>query len=177
MPTITFSSVLDTLKNITFIVSFIGIFVEFTPIKFHPVSWIMNKLFRSLREEIGEVRKEINEVNTKVDELKVDVNNVKTEVNELKQKQQEHEDKIQEMIHENDMASIAQIRWQIIEFSNSIENGQLHTRDEFLCIKDNFNRYHKLIDKHKMTNGYLDEEMAKINKHYEETKGSSAFYI
>lgn len=169
--TLTFAKVLDIMKNFTFIVSFISIFVEITPLKFRPISWLLSKLFKSIRIEIESVKSEINNnLDTKFGELK-------NEVTELKTRQEEHENKIQEMIRGNEMDTIARIRWEILEFSNSIENGQMHTRDEFLHVKDNYKRYHMLIEKNKMTNGYLDEEMKKIDSHYEENKGSSAFYI
>ena len=169
--TLTFAKVLDMLKNITFIVSFISIFIEITPSKCHPISWLMNRFFRSIRLEINDVKTEINNnVDAKFGELK-------EEVADLKRRQEEHEDKIKEMIRSNEMDAIARIRWEILEFSNSIENGQMHTRDEFLHVKDNYKRYHALIEKNKMTNGLLDEEMKKIDAHYEEHKGSTAFYI
>lgn len=167
----TFAKFLDILKNITFIVSFLSIFIEITPLKFRPITWLFNRLFKSIRKEISDVK---NEINNNVDKK---FNELKDEVTELKKQQQDHEAKIQEMIRGNEMDSIARIRWEILEFSNSIENGQMHTRDEFLHVKDNYKRYHMLIEKNNMTNGYLDEEMKKIDSHYEENKGSSAFYI
>ena len=139
--TMTFDKFLDILKNITFIVSFVSIFVEITPLKFRPITWLMSRLFKSIRMEIASVKSEIN------DNLDSKFGELKDEVTELKTRQEEHENKIQEMIHGNEMDTIARIRWEILEFSNSIENGQMHTRDEFLHVKDNFKRYHMLIEK------------------------------
>ena len=75
------------------------------------------------------------------------------------------------------MAEISRIRWEIIEFSNSIENDQLHVRDEYRHIKDEYKKYELLIKKYNLENGIITEEIEKINKHYDENKNSNSVYF
>ena len=84
---------------------------------------------------------------------------------------------VAKLIETTEKNEIARIRWEIIEFSRSIDNKQLHMRDEYLHIKDNYNRYHDLIEAHNLTNGIITEEIEKINKHYEENKNSMCVYF
>jgi hypothetical protein len=131
----------------------------------------MNAILKPIRDEICNIKKELND---KIDETK---NTLSEKIDKVESKQLEEEQKIVELIQAQEMDSISRIRWEILEFSNSIQNGQLHTRDEYLNIRDNYSRYHHLIEKNRMTNGLLDEEMRKINEHYEDNKNSNEFYI
>ena len=54
---------------------------------------------------------------------------------------------------------------------------QKHTRDEYRHIKDDNRRYHALISKYQMENGVIDEEMEKINSHYDANKDSTSVYF
>lgn len=171
METITFGQVIEWAKNLTWIVVILGVFIEIVPIKIHPILWLMNAILKPIRDEICNIKKELND---KIDETK---NTLSEKIDKVESKQLEEEQKIVELIQAQEMDSISRIRWEILEFSNSIQNGQLHTRDEYLNIRDNYSRYHHLIEKNRMTNGLLDEEMKKINEHYEDNKNSNEFYI
>ena len=82
-----------------------------------------------------------------------------------------------DLISSTELSEISRIRWNILEFANSIDNDQKHIRDEYRHIKDEAKRYHALIEKYDIDNGIIDEEMEKINKRYEENKSSSAVYF
>ena len=75
------------------------------------------------------------------------------------------------------MAEISRIRWTIIEFSNSISNGQLHVRDEYRHMKDEYKKYENLIDKYNLENGIVTEEIEKITKHYNDNKNTPSVYF
>lgn len=197
----TFMDVLQWIANHIFqIIVFIGVFVEITPIKFNPISWFLNLLFKPIKSDMDDMKKEINssidtikedlqtdisnvktdlksEIATVKSDMKDEIGNVKAEIDGVKQEQVNQSNTINELIKSNEMSEIARIRWNILEFANSIDNGQLHIRDEYRHIKDNAIRYHALISKHDITNGIIDEEMDKINKHYEANKNGTSVYF
>lgn len=158
-------------KHIIEIVAFISIFVEIAPIKLHPITFILEILNKPIREDIAKMKENINE------SLEIIKHELKNDMDLLKERQDLEEEKISELVKVNEMNEISRIRWEIIEFSNSINNGQKHIRDEYRHIKDENRRYHELIKKYELTNGLIDEEMEKINKHYEENKNSSSVYF
>lgn len=154
------------------IVVFIGLFVEITPIKVSPISSLMSIIFNPVNRRIDQLRTE----------LKGDINNVKselkTDIDDIKDRQEKQELSTKEMIKSIEYSEISRIRWDIIEFSNSIDNGQLHTRDEYRHILDDGNKYHDLIEKYHLRNGVVDEELTKIRTHYlnEKDRTTSVYF-
>lgn len=66
----------------------------------------------------------------------------------------------------DDEKEIKRIRKEIIGFALSCQRDERHTRDEFERIFSSVDEYHNLIDKHKMKNGQIDNEVKYINKVY-----------
>ena len=149
----------------------LSIFIEFTPIKINPISWLSNILFAPLRKEMGDMEKRLN------DNIVGVKDEIKEEMDQIKSEQHNQKDSIEELLKTNELSEISRIRWEIIEFSNSIENGQLHIRDEYRHIIDDNRRYHALIEKNGIENGFFEEEFEKISKHYEENKNSTSVYF
>ena len=169
---ITVIDVLLWLKQYIFqIIVVIGNFVEITPIKINPISWLGKIIFRPIRDDMKQMKEELN---NKIESVE---KNLKEEIEQVKAEQHRENSRIDDLIRSNEMAEISRIRWEIIEFANSIENGQLHIRDEYRHIKDDNRRYHHLIEKYDLQNGVFDEEMEKIEKHYEENKDTSSVYF
>lgn len=158
-------------KHILEIVAFISIFVEIAPIKLHPITFLLNLINKQVRQDIASLDKSINK---SIEDVKSEL---KKDMNLLKERQDLEEEKISELIKANEMNEISRIRWEIIEFSNSINNNQKHIRDEYRHIKDENRRYHELIEKYDLNNGLIDEEMEKINDHYEANKNSVNVYF
>lgn len=170
--TITFIDVVLWFKQYAlWIIAFLGIFVEITPIKFNPISWLTGLLFKPIKKDMSDMK---DELNNKIDSVKTDL---KVEIDSIKSDQQKYNETINSLIKSNEMTEISRLRWEILEFSNTIDNGQLHTRDEYRHIKDDSKRYHDLIKKYGLDNGVIDEEMEKINAHYEEHKDSTSVYF
>jgi len=159
------------IKHILEIIAFISIFVEFAPIKLHPISFILDLINKPVREDIAKLKESITE---NINEVRKDF---KKDLNAVQERQELEEERISELIRTNEMNEISRIRWEIIEFSNSITNGQKHIRDEYRHIKDENRRYHELIKKYELSNGLIDEEMEKINAHYESNKKSVNVYF
>lgn len=155
--------------NIVSIVIVLGFFIEIAPIKINPISIILNIIYKPIKKYIEDIKLE----------LKEDIDNVKKELKEdidsLKQQQESNKDSVNKLIETLDMSEISRIRWEIIEFSNTIDNDQLHTRDEYRHIIDENEKYHNLIKKYNLTNGIIDEEFEKINDHYNSNKDCSSF--
>lgn len=149
----------------------LSVFIEITPIKINPITLFLNLLFKPIRNEIAEMKAGIEQ---NITELKSELkNDIQTVVN-----QQSNElGTIDKILESQDLAEMSRIRWEIIEFSNSIENGQLHVRDEYRHIKDDNKKYHQLINQYHLENGIIDEEMQKINDHYEKYKDSTQIFI
>lgn len=158
-------------KHLLELIAFISIFIEITPIKVKPISFLLNLINKSVREDISKLDTSIK---SNIDEVK---NEFIKDIKEVKERQNLEEQKIMELIKTNEMNEISRIRWEIIEFSNSINNDQKHVRDEYRHIKDENRRYHELIEKYNINNGIIDEEMEKINRHYEQHKESANVYF
>jgi hypothetical protein len=158
-------------KHVVEIIIFLSIFLEVSKIKINPISALIKFIFRPIRKELELMRKEI----------KKDMENLESRLSEqidsIRSDQEKEKKAIDELIYSNEMSEISRIRWEIIEFANSIGNGQLHVRDEYRHINDEHRKYELLIEKYNLENGIVTEEMTKIRNHYEEHKESSSVYF
>ena len=145
-------------KHVVEILLFLSVFIEITPLKINPISFLMNLLFKPLKKDMADMKTELN---NNINSVKTDL---KHEIDKVKIEQTNQKQAISDLIKSLDMEEISRIRWEIIEFSISLDNNQLHTRDQYRHIKDDNKRYHDLIRKYGLTNGMFDEEMEKINK-------------
>ena len=161
------------IDNILEVLMVIGIFVEITPIKINPISAIISILFKPLRKDMDDMKEELNNnINNVRVELKKDIDAIRKE--ELKQSKSN-----QELIRNFENYEINSIKWTIIDFSRSIDNKQLHSRDEYLHIKDQYNRYIILVNKYNIQDDVLEieEEITKIENHYNVNKKSNSIYF
>lgn len=51
---------------------------------------------------------------------------------------------------------VDQIRWNILDFSNSCSHGKRHTKEEFDHVIKDYEKYEKIIQKNGMKNGQID---------------------
>ena len=158
-------------NHIIEIIIFLSIFLEVAKVKVSPLSFLGKLFFKSIRKEIADFREETKK---EIADLRQDLT---LQIESLRNDQEKEKEAINDLIKSNEMAEISRIRWEIIEFSNSLENGQLHVRDEYRHIKDDHKKYEALIEKYELENGITSEEMDKINKHYEENKNTSSVYF
>ena len=153
------------------IVVFLSIFLEISKIKVSPISAVIKFVFKPIRKELAEMKEEFKQ---EIEDLRKDLTN---QIDSLREDQEKEKEAIDELIYSNEMSEISRIRWEIIEFSNSIENGQLHVRDEYRHIRDEHKKYESLIQKYDLENGITTEEIEKINEHYEKNKGTTSVYF
>lgn len=169
---LTINEILNWLKdNFGWVVTLLSLTIEIVPVKFKPISWLAGIIFKPIRSEMAQIRQELSD---KIDKVNSDL---KAEIDSVKAENCNDKKNINELLKAFEMSEISRIRWSIIEFANSIENGQLHTRDEYRHIKDDNKRYHALIEKYDLENGVIDEEMIKINNHYEDNKDSTSVFF
>ena len=76
--------------------------------------------------------------------------------------------KIDDLFKQVDENEKDRIRWEVLDFANSCRNGRKHTRDEFQHIVALHDKYKKLLEKTKDTNGVFDLEYKYIQDLYAE---------
>lgn len=102
-----------------------------------------------------------SEIITKLDKVQQDVNSTKAGLEEVKR---------QRMDDEKD-----RIRWEILDFANSLRNGGAHTKDEFQHIFALNDKYEKLLELTNDTNGVFEVEYEFIKKTYARIQDENAF--
>lgn len=142
----------------------LGLFIQITPIKISPITWLVNWLFKPIRQEMNDMEKRIkDDIGNVKDELTQDINDIK-DVNKA-------------LMMSTDKGTIGRLRWEIRTFYNTLKNNQKHSKDEYRQILDDNVEYHKLIKKCGLTNGLIDEEIEYITKHYNRYKDGNERYF
>lgn len=158
-------------ENVLFIFAFLSIFIEIVPIKIKPISWLMKLIFKPVKEDITNLE---NKLSSDISDVKEEL---KQEIDQIRSEQTKSKENMDKLIESLEMTEISRIRWEIIEFANTIKNNQLHTRNEYLHIKDDIRKYHELIAKYNLQNGIIDDASEEIDKHYDENKNSMSVYF
>ena len=139
------------------VILFVAIFIKVSPININLIEVLRVMFFKPVKKDIEDLKEEF-----------------KTEMTEIKDQLNEFSKQLEKVEESNDKNAISTKRWDIIEFSNSIDNGILHTRGEYINIKEEITEYHTLIEKHGLTNGTIGDYEKNINDHYENNKDSQA---
>lgn len=117
-------------------------FIEISPIKWDPLtsilSWLGNRINKTVLKDVEGLTKTVQEQAQKVDDLDKKI----------------------------DMNEIDHIRWEILNFSNSCRHDQLHTKDEFEHIINLHEKYIEILDSRHMTNGLITLEYEYIVEIY-----------
>jgi hypothetical protein len=143
--------------NLIPVILFVAIFIKVSPININLIEVLQGMFFKPVKDDIEELK----------EEFKVELGGVKDQLNEFSKQ-------LEKVEESSDKNAISTKRWDIIEFSNSIDNGILHTRGEYINIKEEIAEYHTLIDKHSLTNGTIGDYEKNINEHYDKNKDSQA---
>lgn len=146
--------------NLIPIVLFASIFIEVTPVKWNPLSMLMEFLLKSTNDKVDDMNKSIAK---EIDQLKEQDKLIEGILNQIKEKQ--------------DQIEFKHCRWEILAFSNSIHNGIAYTEQEYQHIFESIERYTDLHEKYKFTNGYTDDAIDHIKSHHDENKDSDAKYF
>ena len=148
----TFGSVIrTTIVWVVIIGAFVGI--EKAKLPINPITFLSNMLFKSVNDKLDDVQKDF-------DKKFEDVNKALDQITEKEDKNR-----------------FAAIRWEILSFRNSINNGDLFTEVEYQHIFDDCVEYRELHEKYQFTNGYLEEAEKDIREHYNKKRYSNNKYF
>lgn len=146
------------------IIFFISLFIDISPIKFSPIKAIFKFMGRwfnsSVEKEIAGFKVEMNQ---KFDELKTE--------------QKAQRETLDQLAKDQESEEASSLCWSIIDFRNSIENGEKHTRDQYRHMIDCARKYERIattspnIKVEAETLQQIRECAEEIKKHYESGRG------
>lgn len=154
--------------RIALIILLLGIFIDITPaIKFNPIKAIFKYLGKSFNSS---VEKEISD-------FKLDVNK---QIGEVKSEQTTQRETLDKIILDNSEKELSRLRWAVIDFRNSIVNGEKHSREQYRHILDSLEKYDQMIDDSNEVDEYyhtVQEDGEKIRRHYEAHKDDPVLFF
>lgn len=158
----------------------ISIFIEFTPIKVNPLSWIYktfkNKITEDIHQENEDINRRLDEVvyvkSRHYDEI---VHNLDDMNNKIFNVMETMNSKLDEMYENQDENEMVRLRWEILSFADSLRSSNKHSKDAFHHIIESNDKYHRIINKRGFTNGVIDAEMAFIMETYRTLRDNDDF--
>lgn len=123
--------------------------VQLSPVSLNPWS-LCSKLLKSFLKWLG---------NQMMEEVIGKVSNIESNLDDMNIKLQDVDRKI-------DLNRIKEIRWKILDFSNSLINRK-RDREEYENIYKIHDEYLELLEKYGMTNGKVDRAMRNIDHRYQ----------
>lgn len=125
--------------------------IEITPIKWDPLtailSWFGARLNKRIQKDVEVLTDSVNAQAKKTDDLAAKL----------------------------DMNEIDRIRWEILNFSNSCRHGVRHTKDEFVHIIDQHDKYNKILKDRSLKNGLITLEYEYIEDIYKQCLEKNSF--
>ena len=70
---------------------------------------------------------------------------------------------------------IERMRWQILDFSNSVANGKKCHIEQYENVIKTYDKYEKILQDHDMTNGVVEQSMEFIREKYQEVLHGEIF--
>ena len=142
-----------------------GIFIDLTPaVKWNPI----RSIFRYIVEAFN------SSVKTEINTFKAEVNEKFNQLREVQDLQQETLDKL---IMDSTHKEISRIRWEIIDFKNSIVNGVKHSRGQYRHVLGSIDNYLETMESKDMRDDDYYHEVLEageyIRTHYERYKDDS----
>lgn len=125
--------------------------IEITPIKWDPLtailSWFGARLNKRIQKDVEVLTDSVNAQAKKTDDL----------------------------AEKLDMNEIDRIRWEILNFSNSCRHGVRHTKDEFVHIIDQHDKYVRILKDRSLKNGLITLEYEYIEDIYKHCLENDSF--
>jgi hypothetical protein len=148
-------------EKIALIVIAASIFIDLTPaVKWNPI--------RSIFKYIGEAFN--SSIKTEIGTFKVEVNE---KFNQFQEKQDIQQNALDKLVKEQSHKEVSRLRWEIIDFKNSIVNGVKHSRGQYRHVISSLDTYLNSIEVEDMDNDYYNEVIEDgdyIRTHYEKYK-------
>lgn len=157
------------LTEYAMIALFLGIFIDVNPkIKFNPIKCIISYIGKhfnnSIQKEMSGFKQEVNE-----------------KLDELQREQNAQRDTLNKMITDRDNSELSRLRWEVIDFENSIVNGEKHSRDQYRHILDESRKFMRLLETCKENIFVNEEDVIKIKEctevirsHYEKNRSNQS---
>lgn len=141
----------DTVVNIIWMLSILGIGIEVSPLKFNPIKSFVNFIFKPLRAIVQEELKPLK------DEIKKNA----AQIDQMNKRMDETE-----RISEEEQLSSQ--RWKILNFGDQLRSGQEKSKEAYDYIISLHDAYSAEIKKRDISNGVMDATFAYIYERYEE---------
>ena len=76
---------------------------------------------------------------------------------------------------EFEVKNACDLRWDILDFSNSCRNNRKHGREEWEHVISQLKEYETYVDKHNIDNGVIEEETKYLREMYQERLAKNDF--
>lgn len=160
----TIANVIESLGagGIALIILVVSVFIEITPIKINPIQKILKLIGKQLNSSME----------TKLEDFKKEVNEKFTE---LKEEQLAQRDTLNKIVMDQENKEISRLRWEIIDFDNSILNRMKHSRSQYRHILDDAAKYERMVQQCKSEREIelshrVKESIEHIKEYYEEKR-------
>lgn len=138
-------------KAVVIAIVFISIFIDISPtIKWNPIKSLLGYLGNCFNKG---VQKEISG-------FKEEVNN---KLEALQQEQNAQRETLDKLIVDTENREMSKLRWEVIEFENSILNGQKHSREQYRHIIDCARKFERVATSSETIN-ILPEDLANVRE-------------
>lgn len=159
-----------TAGDVMLFVTFVSIFLEVTPIKFNPLSFLANKIGTAFHHSVDSRIEEYDRT------LQEKIDKIDQQIDELQKQNKEQFKLLQNQSRDIDVAEVNRLKLEILNFGNKLSRQYKFTAEEYHTIMDCYTRYHDIIDKYDdMQNGKIDVEYKTIVTHFSQNKDSGEF--
>lgn len=140
----------------------LSVVFQVSKIPINPWGWLLRKISSAITKEVNEQLKQIEK------EKEQDNKEVLDSLTQIRED-------IAEIYKTLDLNKIDNIRGEILNFADSIYNGENHSREQYHRIIEKNGIYHELLEKRNLTNGVLDLAMQTILNSYQEHEENNSF--
>lgn len=131
METIMSLSLGEVVKYIVGILAALSVFVEFTPIKLHPISAVLNWIGKRTNKEVNQ---DIKELNQEILKLKATIDGISIQQKKLEEDMQQGE--------------AINCRLRILQFADELRRGVKHSKESFDQVMADIDTYEKYCYDH-----------------------------
>lgn len=140
----------------------LSVVFQVSKIPINPWGWLLRKISSAITKEVNAQLKQIEK------EKEQDNKEVLDSLTKIREN-------IAEIYKTLDLDKIDNIRGEILNFADSIYNGENHSREQYHRIIEKNGTYHELLEKRNLNNGVLDLAMQTILNSYHEHEENNSF--
>ena len=140
----------------------LSVVFQVSKIPINPWGWLLRTISSAITKEVNAQLKQIEA------EKERDNKEVLDSLTKIRED-------IAEIYKTLDLDKIDNIRGEILNFADSIYNGENHSREQYHRIIEKNGTYHELLEKRNLNNGVLDLAMQTILNSYHEHEENNSF--